>query len=166
MRLILTIPGVPISQPRAKAVSFAGHARVYNPKGAVDCWKAAIRLEAARLYGGPLLRQARVDWVCVFPLTQAEAKRRPPRREPHTKKPDRDNLDKAILDALVGVVLADDRAVYAGTIEKWIAADGEKPHAVITITSENGEEYREEDIEEHTEEQELCEGVEDEEPNP
>ncbi len=51
----------------------------------------------------------------------------------HTGRPDRDNLDKAVLDAMKGLIFRDDAQVCAGTIEKWIAAGDEQPHVTIVI---------------------------------
>lgn len=47
----------------------------------------------------------------------------------HIKKPDRDNLDKAVLDALTGIFWHDDCQVCSGTIEKQIA-DGDSKSGV------------------------------------
>lgn len=55
-------------------------------------------------------------------------------RLPHAKKPDRDNLDKAYLDALRGLLWIDDAQICDGRIEKWIAAGDEQPHVLITVT--------------------------------
>jgi Holliday junction resolvase RusA-like endonuclease len=50
-----------------------------------------------------------------------------------TSKRDRDNLDKAVLDALTNVILTDDKLVYDGRIQKWYAEGDELPHTKITI---------------------------------
>ena len=52
----------------------------------------------------------------------------------HSSKPDRDNLDKAVMDALKGLAWIDDSQVCQGEIQKWIAAGDEQPHALILIT--------------------------------
>jgi len=61
-------------------------------------------------------------------------KTRPMPREPHAKNPDRDNCDKALMDALKGLAWNDDSQVCQGEIQKWIAAGNEQPHALVTIT--------------------------------
>jgi Holliday junction resolvase RusA-like endonuclease len=71
----------------------------------------------------------------VFPRPQALIwKKRSMPRLWHDKKPDRDNLDKAIMDSLKGLAWVDDAQVCEGEIRKFIAAGDEQPHAVITIT--------------------------------
>lgn len=53
---------------------------------------------------------------------------------PHDSKPDRDNLDKAVLDAMTNDRwFADDAKVAAGEISKWYAGMGESTGARITV---------------------------------
>jgi Holliday junction resolvase RusA-like endonuclease len=56
----------------------------------------------------------------------------------HAKKPDRDNLDKAVMDALKGLAWIDDSQVCDGRIIKLIAAGDEQPHVEIRIISLGG----------------------------
>lgn len=51
----------------------------------------------------------------------------------HTKKPDRDNLEKAVLDALTGIFWVDDCQVCAGRVEKWIASGDESEGVFVSI---------------------------------
>lgn len=141
-----TVPAVPVAQPRTRARAFAGHARVYTPttlgKGEnkrphpVHAFKATVRLVASERYTGPPLAGAlRIDAVFVFPRQSAKVwKTKPMPRYRHVTKPDRDNLDKALLDSLKGGIFVDDCQVCAGEIEKWHAAGDEQPHCEITIT--------------------------------
>jgi Holliday junction resolvase RusA-like endonuclease len=140
VRIEITVPGVPIAQPRQRhrIASGAGGQFVknYTPGDhPVRDFKAAIRRAVAEqcstVWRGPV----RVDWVAVFPRPAGKIwKRRPMPRLPHTAKPDRDNLDKAILDALTGTMLADDKQVFCGSVCKWIASGDEQPHVLITIS--------------------------------
>jgi len=53
---------------------------------------------------------------------------------PHAAKPDRDNLDKAVLDVLTTLGFwRDDGQISAGRIDKYYHAKGDKPGARITI---------------------------------
>ncbi len=143
----LCIPTIPAGQPRIKATARNGFARVYTPttikqsNGATKThpasdMKAAIRSELQNNFrGAPVDGPIRVDIVAVFPRPKAMIwKTRPMPRAPHTSKPDRDNLDKAVLDSLSKFVFHDDAQVCQGSIEKWIAAGDEQPHLEITIT--------------------------------
>ena len=146
--IVLRIPGTPTPQPRAKATTFGGRTRIYTPmtrKGqdgkrrsnGVAEFKALAKLVAANTFGdgAPLTGPVRVDCEFVFPRPLNMIwKRKPMVRVPKTTKPDRDNLDKMILDALTGVVFRDDNQVWDGTITKLIGAGDEQPHTLVTVT--------------------------------
>jgi Holliday junction resolvase RusA-like endonuclease len=136
--LDLTIPGVPIAQPRVRATAVSGRPRMYTPAGnGVHAYKAAIRLAVEAGYRGPLLAgPVRIDCQWVFARPQRLVwKRRAMPRLPHDVKPDRDNLDKAVLDALRGCLLTDDAIVTSGYLAKWYAAGDERPHTRICVYS-------------------------------
>ncbi len=103
MRITLTIPGEPIAQPRPRATAKpVGGGKwigvVYNPKDA-EPYKARIA-EVATPLRPPILHTGpvRVDILWVFPRPQYLLTKSAPReRLPYTPKPDRDNLDKAVL---------------------------------------------------------------------
>jgi len=150
MRIEFTVPGVPVSQPRVKFSTRGGFAKAYTPtstkqadgskkSNGVAEFKSLVKLCARQAYQGvPLDMPVRVDCRWVFPREKGKVwKNKPMPRYPHVVKPDRDNLDKMILDSLVGVVLADDNCVCAGYLEKWRASGDEQPHVVVTITKLN-----------------------------
>jgi Holliday junction resolvase RusA-like endonuclease len=67
----------------------------------------------------------RVDWVAYFPIPKSwsKSKRAEMAGTPHRSKPDRDNVDKAILDAL----FEEDSGVSIGTLEKrWDDGGGSR----------------------------------------
>jgi Holliday junction resolvase RusA-like endonuclease len=101
-------------------------------------FKTAVRAAAfgKGFDGTSLIDSAvRVDCCFLFPRPQRLLKKSSPKcRLPHIIKPDRDNLDKAVLDSLTGLVWVDDCQAYSGLIEKFYVADGEDPHVVIVIT--------------------------------
>lgn len=145
MRFEFKVPGVPVGQPRVKAFSRGGHAGVYNPtktttgkSNGVAEFKAALRLAASPLLGGGalLVGPLRVDVEFVFPRQAAKVwKSRPMPRYRKTTKPDRDNLDKLLMDSLTGVLWQDDNQVCAGSIDKWHAAGDEAPHVLVVVTT-------------------------------
>ncbi len=139
------VPAVPVAQPRAKASSFGGHTRMYTPNKTstgkdhpIAAFKATVRMayrQACSLapHAGPVA----VSIVFVLPRpSRLSRKKDPPGRLPHVIKPDRDNLDKAVLDALKGHLFIDDCQVYCGTLSKWYAAKDEQPHVEIEIVKE------------------------------
>ena len=122
--------GDPKAQPRVKATSFGGFARVYNPRTADD-WKMIVRNEARRAWDassscepweGPLCVD--LTFHMVRPKGHYNSKGQLKLSAPiwHTVKPDRDNLDKAILDTLTNLgIWHDDKQVCDGRIKKIYA---------------------------------------------
>lgn len=140
------VPAVPVAQPRVKATAFGGRVRVFTPTKVtksdgskedhpIAAFKATVRMSVKEAYDGPVLQGAiRVDLAFILPRPQSLVwKTRPMPRIPHVKKPDRDNLDKAVLDALSGRLIGDDCQVACGVLEKWIAAGGEQPHVEMNV---------------------------------
>lgn len=136
IEVIIKVPSVPMAQPRPRATARGRHARVYNAAGPVDAFKATVKLAASKVFRGPpLVGPLRVDVEFVFPRTKSQIwKTKPMVRIPHAKKPDRDNLDKSVLDALTGLLWQDDAQVCDGRIAKWIAAGDEQPGVTVIVT--------------------------------
>ena len=133
--------GLPKAQPRAKARACGKFAQVYNPKTADD-WKMIVRNEAQKAWqksavgsqtpwSGPL----RVDLMFMFTRPKshyrANGELKPNAPFWHTTKPDRDNSDKAVLDALTQLgIWHDDKQVCDGRIKKLYS---EYPGCLIRI---------------------------------
>lgn len=140
--IVIRVNMTPVPQPRQRhrIVAMKGKkpfVQSYTPKShPVQVYKRALRDAASRVYrGAPLACPLRCDLLFVMPRTQAQTwKTKPMPRLPHNKKPDRDNLDKACLDALTGIMWTDDAKVFDGRITKVVAAGDEQPHVLITIT--------------------------------
>ena len=145
MILILTIPGDPISQPRQRHRVIPGKSFVHNytpAKAPVNDYKAAIRFAVANQHKGGLIDvPVRVDCTFVFSRPKSHfgsGKNAGKLKEFaalwHAKKPDRDNLDKALLDALtqLGDFWRDDCQVCAGEIKKVYS---DQAGAVVEIRS-------------------------------
>lgn len=130
-----TVMGVPVAQPRARATARGGYARVYNPRGPVDTYKACVRLAARAAFAGqPIEGPVVVDMTLVFPRPKNRVwKKKPMPREWHTGKPDSDNSAKSVCDAVTGVVWRDDAQVAVLVVHKYVAAGNEQPHTVVKI---------------------------------
>lgn len=110
---------------------------MYEPtKHPVAAFKATVRMAFQEAYSGPpLTGPLRCDLVFVFPRPQAMIwKTREMPRAWHAKKPDRDNCDKSVMDALKGIAWIDDAQVCDGSLKKYIAAGDEQPHVVIRLS--------------------------------
>jgi len=137
--------GRPVGQPRARSTIRRGKdgkvfSGVYNP-GTADDWKTTIR-NAAKVHwdGVPFTGPTTVTWTAFFPRPKSHLKRNGALKDGapiwHTGKPDRDNLDKALLDALVDAgILADDKQVCDGVVGKRYAHDPEPPGMIVVIES-------------------------------
>lgn len=136
------VPGIPVSQPRQRTTVRFGKdgkafAQNYTPKNdPVNAFKAACQLSASQVYSGPPLHgPLMLDLTFVLPRPQNMVwKTRPMPRVWHDKKPDRDNLQKSVMDALNKMVWADDSQICDGQVRKYIASGDEQPHTVIGIT--------------------------------
>lgn len=116
-----------LRNPKAKAYFVSS----YKPDTA-DAMKAAIAEQVRPLLARtgmpmPWPGAVRVSWTAYFAREgYAAAPSAPSFAFPHVVKPDRDNIDKAILDALTAAgVWVDDSRVFAGAQDKlWAAAGG------------------------------------------
>ncbi|MBR3385491.1 MAG: RusA family crossover junction endodeoxyribonuclease [Atopobiaceae bacterium] len=105
--------------------------------------RAAYRNECLRVYGTVVSARAHVP-VSVLVGAHAELPPsvRPKRleRQPHTVKPDLDNVVKLVLDALNGYAWHDDCQVDHIEAFKFDRTRGIEPHTVITIVTRDPEE--------------------------
>jgi Holliday junction resolvase RusA-like endonuclease len=86
-------------------------------------WADAARAAVQKAIGPlpPVNKISRLSWVAYFAPSPSwsDTKQRAAIGELHRSKPDRDNIDKALLDAL----FKNDSGISAGTIEKrwdWV----------------------------------------------
>lgn len=113
-----SVHGTPKAQPRPRMTK-TGH--VYTPDSA-KAWKEAVWAKCLA-HRKPIITQPVRLTVCFyFPIPASEQKREVP--YPHTKKPDIDNLVKAVMDSMTNAgVWMDDTIVYALCAEKWFYQD-------------------------------------------
>lgn len=130
----MMVHGIPKAQPRVKAFSRGNHAGVYDP-GTANDWKClvaeqALRVKPPKPFIGPLL----VDIQFHLPRPKRLMRKNDPTGPiPHTVRPDVDNLIKAVLDALKGLLWADDKQVWGIRAKKYYHAIDEGPHAAIMV---------------------------------
>ena len=158
--VVVCVPGVPVPQPRPK-VRVIGHGKsarghAYVPKThAVHAWRNAVAAAARRAFAGlgrlgeKLDGNVRADMLLVLPRPQSlNRKKDPAGLDWCPRRPDLDNLVKAIKDALgEGVldgkgqcvadgVLVDDARVISGEPLKCIAEKGGQPRVEIILSIE------------------------------
>lgn len=129
------VPGIPVAQPRQRHKIVCGHVQNYTPtRDPVNVYKAAVQAAAAGLFPAPLQGPVRLDVRFLLPRPKNKIwKKRPMPREPHTSKPDEDNLVKAVKDALKGIAFRDDAQVWICLAIKQIADGDEQPHTEVEI---------------------------------
>lgn len=144
MRIRFDVVGSPKAQPRARSCRRGAHAGVYDP-GTADGWKALVAY-AAKPYLPETPIVGPMDLSIVFRFDRPKSHFRTGKRASELRedaprfvvsKPDRDNLDKAVLDSLVQCrLLADDCGVATGRLTKVYVRDGEKAGCTVTIDTE------------------------------
>lgn len=73
-----------------------------------------------------------------FTCPASEYRKREPRpRRPHLKRPDLDNIVKAVKDAGKGILWIDDSQIHRLGAVKWIAPQGEPGRVVLTVEEES-----------------------------
>ena len=135
------VRGIPKGQARPRAftrmTAKGPVARVYD-SGSAEAWKGDIILQGAphrpkTCLEGPLS----VELTFYLPRPKSLRRKKDPELPiRHTKKPDRDNLEKAVLDALTkDGWWRDDSQVCAGEVKKYYEPKEGPTGARITIKS-------------------------------
>ena len=127
MNIEFFIAGIPKAQPRVKAYVRGGHAGVYTPDSA-ETWKQEVRRQAVAnapesLIGGVV--RVDLDFYLPRPKTHLDRHGVPKPKSPvwHCKKPDLDNLIKAVTDAITDTqrIWLDDSQICEITATKTYA---------------------------------------------
>lgn len=127
MNLDFFVAGIPKAQPRVKAFVRGGHAGVYTPDGA-EVWKQEVRRQAVANAPESLVSgvvRVELDFFLPRPKTHLTKHGEPKPKSPvwHCKKPDLDNLIKAVTDAITDTqkVWLDDSQICQITATKTYA---------------------------------------------
>lgn len=120
---------VPAGRPRF------GNGRAHDPAKSRS-YKQFVALMARRQYHGPLLKDEPIE-VCLEvyrpnqkKISQIERQRRETKQSVPIKKPDTDNYIKSVLDALTGIIWADDNIIYHIDAYKYYS---DKPRIELKI---------------------------------
>ena len=127
----ITIPGTPVAKGRPRV----GRYGTYTPKKTAT-YESYVQYCWAAKYGAqpPSERPLEVNVIFYMPIPKSATKRI--RTEitqgivKHTKKPDLDNMAKAVLDALNGLAYKDDSQIYSLTLYKTY---DDTPCTTVTI---------------------------------
>ena len=138
--------GIPKPQPRPRAFARktkdgGAVARMYDA-GTAESWKAdVIAALAEHRPESPIVGPVIVSTTFYMPRPQRLMRRKDPEGPvPHAIAADRDNLDKAVLDAMkTDGWFRDDGQVYDGRVAKFYHAKGGVPGAEIWIQWETAQ---------------------------
>jgi Holliday junction resolvase RusA-like endonuclease len=131
MLISFEVEGQPFGKQRPRMTK-RGH--TYTP-AETSVRAALIANEAEKHFDAPISGPIRVDVIAVFkPAKSWSAKKtREALGRPHTQKPDKDNVEKLVLDALNGIAYPDDSQVWdGGTRKVW----GAVAKTVVTVSQE------------------------------
>ena len=124
-KLKFEVPGSPIGQGRPKFSTINGHAKAYDPEKSRN-YKAYVKLLATQamkeqgftMIDGPCC----LDIMSFFEVPKSKSKKFKERAllglERPTKKPDIDNIVKALQDALNGLAYKDDSSIVYLSVAK------------------------------------------------
>lgn len=149
------VAGLPAGQPRVKAMARGRFVHIYTPdtvKGPGGqrqphpgaTWKMIVRHETEKAwheadYPNQWTGPIRVDLTFYFPRPKAHYNTKgflkPSAPRWHESKPDRDNADKLVLDALTNLCLwRDDAQVCDGRIQKLYETENRGTGCLVEIS--------------------------------
>jgi len=125
-KIMLRIPGDPVPKGRPR---FTRQGRAYTPaKTKTYEEEVAVLAKAAMNCLEPLTTPVAVYVYATFPIPQSYSKKRREAclggSERHVKRPDLDNIVKAITDGMNGVVYQDDSQIVSLHATKVYGTDG------------------------------------------
>ncbi len=138
--IAVEIPGQPHAQGRPRARAIAGHAQIYERAEDRD-WKLEAREHLIEVDCEPLDGPVMLRILAVFACPKsAHRKLTQVPRHFHAKRPDADNVTKALKDAASGILWYDDAQVADERTIKVVGAQEEPPRLLI-YAKEIGDAY-------------------------
>jgi len=140
----VTIPGAPIGKGRPRATMAGGHARMYTPAKTRRWEMGAAAFMAERYDGAVMDGPLSLEVWALFPRPKrldCAHKRQPcscpcgwAGRQPHTSKPDADNVAKAVCDALEAAgIVANDATICTLTVMKLYTEHDKPPRLRLLL---------------------------------
>lgn len=130
-----TVLGIPVAKGRPKFAKSGNFVRSYTPQDTVN-YENLVRLSYQQSCDDLRVLQGEVSMKidAFFPIPKSTSKKKHQLMSigaiQHTKKPDADNVAKAICDALNKIAYADDSQIVSLEVNKYYS---DVPRAEITI---------------------------------
>lgn len=125
MTVSFTVPGPPVGKGRPRFSEQSGRVRTYTPEETAR-YERAVRAAYRQSCGDAFFARGTpviAGIIAFFPIPKREKKAERERMRTSLvyapKKPDCDNIAKAILDALNGIAYADDAQIAALHVSKF-----------------------------------------------
>lgn len=135
--IAFSIPGEPVAKGRAKVSTVNGHVQMRTPTKTVN-YEAKVGLIASQAMGAkaPFKGPVSLTIQAVFKIPKSWSKKRLAANfddpEYVIKRPDLDNIEKAICDGMNGIVFVDDSQVAA--IGYSCKVYGDRPRVDVTVS--------------------------------
>ena len=133
--IVVEIPGEPCAQGRPRFARRGQHMVAYDPAKS-RTWKATAQDHMRHAMAGsqPMQGPVECELFATFTCPKSDwRKREPVIARWHAKKPDAENVAKAILDAATGVLWLDDAQVSKLEVSKVIASQGAAPGVRVEV---------------------------------
>jgi crossover junction endodeoxyribonuclease RusA len=138
MRITFTVQGTPAPQGSMRGFIRNGRVNMTSANKQTMPWRQAVAAAASQACRGstwPTTKAGAIELQFNFPRPKwhlnSKGAVKPSAPPDKTTKPDIDKLQRAILDALAGIVYVDDAQVYfVQALKRYI---GWNPHAVIVV---------------------------------
>ena len=127
---MITIEGKPIAQARHRVVRRGNFVASYDPQAKLKA-QALLQAGYQQLLHPPILCE--LTAYMPIPKSYSKKKKEELRGQPHSKRPDVDNIAKFYLDTFGGVCYEDDGHVST-LVAKKVYSD--KPRVEITFTND------------------------------
>lgn len=124
----MVIPGEPVAQGRPRFARRGKFVVAFDPAKS-RTWKATAQAHMAMVFPGPpMLGPLSVEVAATFACPKSQWRKTEPRPARwHEKRPDAENVAKAVLDAATGVLWFDDAQVSRLLVLKVVGAQGAAP---------------------------------------
>jgi len=132
IRHFAIIPGQPVAKGRPR---FSRNGHAYTPAKTVR-WEKFAAMHMRHFMGTPMYDcPLQIQIIAVFQRPQnMERKKYSSERIRHTVRPDADNVQKAVCDALqLAGVVRDDSIICVQGIAKYYAAKGERAQTIVSL---------------------------------